>query len=585
LPLPVRKFSDRQDRIRLIVCPTNDTKTALKGGFCATIRNLGKEPKMIKRIFHSKTKNFTSAAFLIAVSTILSGLLGLLRDRFLAGTFGAGETLDIYFAAFRIPDLVQGIFIAGGIGVAFLPLFSEEIKKGKDKAFLFANNLLNTSLVFLLLVCFLLFLLVPKLLVFIAPGFSPEQRIQTVSLTRLMLLSPILFGLSSVFSGILQFFNRFFVYSLAPILYNLGIIFGILFFVPLFGISGLAIGVILGALIHFLIQVPSALRLGYDYKRIFDLKNYRLKKVSRLMIPSSLGAGFIQLNLVAMTAISSTLSSGSIAIFNLVKNLQSLPIGIVGVPFAIAAFPALAKSWTEKNKEKFSIQFSLALRQILFLIIPLSLLFFLLRGQIVRIVLSTGLWGWQETRLAAACLGIFSFSIFGLALTAFFRKGFYSIQETRIPMTTEGINLFLNVSLSLFFLFLLESSASFKQIISQLFYLEGVEDIRIIALPLALSFSSVFQTFLLLGSLVKKAKIGELKKIFSSLKKIIFLTILMGFGIWLGLKLLAVFFSFQTFWPILFETIFSCLVGGFIYLVGALVLNLPELKNLKDSIF
>ncbi len=536
---------------------------------------------MLQKILKSKTKNFTLAACILASSTLLSGLLGLLRDRLLAGTFGAGETLDIYFVAFRIPDFVQAVLVAGGIGATFLPIFSEEFRKSKEKAIAFANNLLNCSFLFLIIVCLLLSIFTPFLLKIVAPGFNADQIGKAVSLTRIMFLSPILFGLSLIFSGILQYFDRFLAYGFAPILYNVGIIFGIIFLVPIFGIYGLPLGVVLGALAHLLIQIPSARESGYCYQRILNLKNYRLKRVLYLMAPSAIGFAFVQLNLMAMTALSSVLSSGSIAIFNFARNIQGIPVGLLGAPFAIAIFPVLSRNWAAQEKEKFWHNFSFVLRQIIFLVMPLSFFIFMLRAQIIRIVLGTGLWGWRETRLTAACLGVFSMSIIFSSLIIFLRKAFYAIQETKVPTLIEGITFFLNISLCLLFLFILRPSTILSETVERFLRLEGIEDIRVVAFPLAVGLSTLSQSILLFYLFIRKTAQPGLAKIFSYLGNIIFLTLLSGGAIWLSLRALVVVFSSETFWGIFFQTGIAFLAGLLVYLGGALVLNLPELESLK----
>jgi len=186
------------------------------------------------QILNSQTRSVTFAAFLIAVSAGISGFLALLRDGLLAGTFGVWSETNSYFAAFRINDFFYNLFIVGGLVVAFLPLFAEYQSKGKGKAWEMTNYVLNFFLFLLLLTALFIFIFAPQLAKIIAPGFSIEEKAQTANLVRVMILSPIFFGLSSVFSGVLQYFNRFFIYSLAPILYNLGIIFGILFFFSTF---------------------------------------------------------------------------------------------------------------------------------------------------------------------------------------------------------------------------------------------------------------------------------------------------------------------------------------------------------------
>ena len=328
---------------------------------------------MFNRFFNSQTKTVTSAAGILAISYLISGFLGLFRDRLLAGRFGASLELDVYFAAFRIPDFVYNIIILGGLIVAFLPLFSEYFSQKKSEAWQMTNYILNAFLFFLISISLILFILTPWLIDWIFPGFGPEAKKIAIPLTRLLFLSPIFFGISNLLSGILQYFNRFFVYSLTPILYNLGIIFGILFLAPKFGIFGVGMGVIFGAFCHMAIQIPAARNCGFSYQFLFNLRYPALKRIFKLMIPRVFGVAAQQINLIVITALASMISAGSIAIFNFSNNLQSLPIGIIGASFAVAIFPTLSRTWAEGKREEFIEKFSSVFRQILFLTIPISL--------------------------------------------------------------------------------------------------------------------------------------------------------------------------------------------------------------------
>ena len=199
------------------------------------------------------------------------------------------------------------------------------------------RSALNCFLVLLIVISALLAIFAPYLIKFIIPGFSKENMDLAVSLTRIMFLSPILLGISSIFSGILHYFNKFLVYSLSPILYNLGIIIGILFFLPAFGLRGLAFGVILGAGLHWIIQIPAAKSSGYRYSFIFNFKNSGLVKIFKLIIPRTVGSAAYHINLIVVTAIASTLTAGSITVFNFSNNLQYFPLGLIGISFALAS--------------------------------------------------------------------------------------------------------------------------------------------------------------------------------------------------------------------------------------------------------
>lgn len=536
------------------------------------------------KVFNSQTKTITSAAVLLALSALISRFLGLLRDRLLAGSFGAGEILDVYFAAFRIPDFVYGILITGGITAVFLPVFSQYFKKSERQGWELTNNVLNCFLVFLILICALGAIFTPFLVKLIAPGFSPENKDLTVRLTRFMFLSPIFFGLSSIFSGILHYFNRFFAYSLAPILYNLGIIFGILFLSPIFGIWGVVYGVILGAFFHWIVQIPAAKNSGFFYLPCFNFKHPGLKRISKLMIPRVIGTAAYHINLIVVTAIASTLVSGSISIFNFSNNLQYFPIGIIGISFALASFPALSQAWAAKNKEKFLESFSSVFRQILFLIIPISALFFILRAQIVRLILGTGQFSWLDTRLTAACLGVFCFGIFAFAFIPFLARIFYSFQDTKTPVLIGLVSMGLSIILCFLFVKLLGFPNFFQKFTIDFLKLKGIKNIAVIGLPLALSLSGIFQFSLLLIILVQKLGNIRFNEIRNSFWKIIVSTLFTGFSSYLVLQVMANFVNMQTFLGVFFQTIAASFVGILVYILITSLLKSPEIKTIKSSL-
>ncbi len=541
---------------------------------------------MFSKIFNSQTKTITFAAILLAASVLISRILGLVRDRLLAGTFGAGEELDIYFAAFRVPDFVYGILIMGGVSAVFLPVFSEYFEKkngqgekGED-AWKFTNNLLNCFLILLISLCSILAVFTPWLINLIAPGFSAESKEMTISLTRIMFLSPIFFGISSIFSGILHYFDRFFAYSLAPILYNLGIIFGILFLVPHYGLYGLAYGVILGSLLHLLIQLPAAKKSGYKYSAILNFKNFGLTKLFKLMIPRTIGAAAYHINLIVITAIASTLTIGSITIFNFANNLQYFPIGLIGVSFSIAAFPALSKSWASGLKEDFLRVFSTTFCQIIFLVIPISFLMFILRAQIVRLILGSGEFGWLETRLTAASLGIFSLGIFASALVPFLARVFYSFQNTKTPVLISLVSMALNLCLCFLFVHLLQNFNALQLTMADILKLHSIRDFSVLGLPLALSISAIFQLCLLLIFLRKKMSGFQTRHILKSFIKVLAASFLMALVAYLFLLFGAEIVNTKTTLGILLQTLLACTAACIAYILIHLFFKSREMNDI-----
>lgn len=464
---------------------------------------------MFAKIFNFQTKTIQSAAIILAASSLVSRFLGLIRDRLLASTFGASSDLDVYFAAFRIPDFIYNILIAGGIVVAFIPLFSEYFLKDKKEAWEFTNNVLNVFLFFLVLISLVISIFAPFLIKIITPGFTSQQISLTALLTRILFLSPIFLGLSSVFSGVLQYSNRFLAYSLAPVLYNLGIIFGIIFLAPISGVLGVTLGVIMGAFLHFAVQIPSVINAGFSYKPILSLRDPKIKRVFYLMVPRTFGVAAPQINLMVVTAIASGLSVGSLSIFTFANNLQQFPMGLIGIPLAVAAFPALSQAWAAQKKEEFFKKFSETFRKILFVIIPLSFLIFVLRDWIIKIILRTGRFGEEAAGLAAASLGLFALGIFASTLIPLLLRAFFALQDTKTPTIISLIAMALNIFLCLGFVKILSYPNFFQSFIKSIFSLQRSGDISVIGLPLAFSIDSILQFILLMVFLLRRINVKK----------------------------------------------------------------------------
>jgi len=286
----------------------------------------------------------------------------------------------------------------------------------------------------LVVICFVLMIFTPWLIRLIAPGFSSEKLSLTVQLTRIMFLSPFFLGLSAIFGGILQSFRRFLIYSLAPIMYNLGIIFGVLFLVKPFGLLGLAYGVILGAFLHLIIQIPTTYLCGFRWKPVLDFKFEGVKRVFKMMPPRIVSLALSQITLIIMTALASLLAIGSITVYNFAYNIWSFPLGVFGISFSLAVFPELSKEVKRKNIPGFVKIFSATIKKILLFIIPSSILFFVLRKQIVMIILGVSQFGIEDIIITSQTLGYFSIGLFAEALVLLSLRGFFAFEDTKTPL-------------------------------------------------------------------------------------------------------------------------------------------------------
>jgi len=517
---------------------------------------------MIRKILNKQSYTITGAAIIIGAASFVSRIIGMVRDRLFAHHFGAGDVMDAYYAAFKIPDLVYNLLIVGALSAGFIPVFIELLTRDKKEAWRVTNAIINILGILLTIICGLLVIFTPQFLEFLVPGFSGEKFAMTVMLTRIMFLSPILLGISSVVSGVLQSFKAFLIYSLTPIMYNLGIIAGIIFFVPIFGIKGLAYGVILGAFLHLIVQVPFLIQYGFKYQALLLWKNKYVRKIGLIMIPRTLGMATRQINFLAITIIASTLASGSLAIFSFADNLQSVPAGIVGVSFGIAIFPTLARLAAKNDSKNISKQISETTKQILFLIIPLTIIFLLLRAQIVRVVLGTGEFDWKATILTANALAFFSISLFAQSLIPMLARTFYALQDTWTPFFVGIISAGINIAVAIY--------------LSKTY--------GIIGLVGAYSLSMIIQMSLLW--ILLRHKLGTLHetKVITTLLKISIAAFFMALTTQLLKYPLANMVNMQKFWGILTQGFVASTAGLLVYGFICNQLKLREIKLFQESL-
>ena len=517
----------------------------------------------ISKIWSKETSNVTAAAFLIGFASLASRVAGLVRDRLLAGHFGAGDALDAYYAAFRLPDFFYQLIVLGALSAGFIPVFTEYLEKhGHAEAWKLAEKVFTTISLILGGVCLVLALFADKIVPWTVPGFSGEKLALTVTLSRILLISTFTLGLSAVMGGVLQATRRFVAFSLAPVLYNVGIIIGIIGFTPSFGVAGVAYGVVLGAGLHFLVQALVAVPMGF--KRILppSFKDSGVRQILKLMVPRIAGLAAQQVNLIALLILASSLESGSISVFNLANNLQYVPIGLIGISFAVAAFPAFSKYAALKDMEGLRQSFLTTTRKILFFIVPSTAIMLLLRAQIVRLVLGAGVFDWTATIRTSDVLAIFVLSLIAQSMIPLAARVFYAMQDTKTPLYVSLASLVANVGLAL--------------LLQKPFGIVG----------LAAAFTiDAFVQFLVLWYLLRR-RFGHLdsRDVGVSLTKIILASIaLFGFG-WLARQAVGTVFHLRTFWEVALQAFAAIVVGGGAFYLVASLLRIDELRDFMNTV-
>lgn len=401
-----------------------------------------------RRLFTQESSGIAASAFVIGAASLLSRLLGMIRDRLLAGHFGAGIELDAYYAAFRIPDTLFNLFIAGALSAGFIPLFSEYLEqRSEEEAWKLAAQVLTVLTTLMGIVAFIFFVVAPWVIPLFTHGFSPQGVQLTISMSRIMALSPILLGISGVMGAILQAKQRFTAFALAPVFYNLGIIIGIVFFAPVLGILGVAWGVALGSFLHACIQTWPAVQLGLRGVGCRPWWGEGVSRLFLLMIPRTASLAVTQLNLLIILSLASSLSVGSVAVFTLATNIQSLPFGLIGVSVAVAAFPVLSQTVNQGSQQAFSDVLRRQLAWLWFLLVPTTILFYLLAPAIIRVVLGTGKFDHEQIVRTAQVLRILVLALPAQSIVALFVRAFYAKKNTWKPflvsLVAEGVNLVL----------------------------------------------------------------------------------------------------------------------------------------------
>lgn len=403
-----------------------------------------------------QTKNggrVISAALILGVSSLASDLVALVRERVFTASFGAGDTFDIFVAAFRVPDLVFNLIVIGALSAAFIPLFTDKLVnnkgKGNKSAFDFSLSVLNSMLVAVSALMALFALLAPVIIPLITPGFTGEKLELTIMLSRVVALQPILLTISFVFSGVLNSFQRFVAYAVAPILYNCGVILGAVLFYPWLGVTGLGWGVVLGAAFHMLVQFPSVLKTGWRWKPVLAAWSADMKALWVMMVPRTFALAAQQINLLIATIIGSLLLSGSISALYLANNVQFLPISLFGIAFAQAAFPTMAEQIARKRTKDFVRTLTSTIRYVLFFVIPASIFLFLLRAQIVRVLFGGGAFDWEDTILTFQTLGWLSVGVFAQSLLPLLTRAFYVQRKILVPVVASVISILVNTGLAL----------------------------------------------------------------------------------------------------------------------------------------
>lgn len=531
--------------------------------------------KIIRNIAHSPN-SLRGAAGLLIVTLFLSNILGVVRNYFLTRYLPI-QSLDIYYAAFRLPDLVFNLLILGAIASAFIPVFTGYLaNKDEDSAWHIANSVLTLAISTLAIALIALYFLMPLIIHLVVPNFTDIEQRETIRIARIFLLSPLFFGVSYVLGGILNSSQRFFAYSIAPLVYNLSIISAAALLAPLFPrgdsrqLTVVAVGVVFGAFLHMLIQVPSVRHMGMRFRWIFDYRHQAVRRIGKLMIPRTIGLGANQLMLVVFTALASAIP-GAVSYFNLANDIQTMPTVVFGTSFATAIFPALSAAASRQDDINFSNYLTRTVNIIIALLIPFTVGIILLRVGIVQMLLGFNL---SHVINTANTLAMFSLSLIASGLIPLFSRAFYAKQDTRTPMIASVIAIIISIAVALL-----------SPIISDTLISLGIARGAILrgAPGLAFGFSVgvFFNAVYLYLVLRRRYSIFNLRSILRLSFKVIFASIVMGLVIYFMSHLFTNWFDVQNSRIGVFsQVIVSSLFGIIAYLGLSRTLGIKEVRAL-----
>ena len=528
-----------------------------------------------KKIFLSEQTSILSAAAVIMVMTLASQVLGIFRQRILLHFFSPSDA-SLFFAAFRLPDLTFEVLIYGMFSSAFIPVFTKYLKQDEKEAWDTASRVVNICLILFGFFAILIGVFADKLYGLVAPGYNPEQIHVIANIARIMFFAQGIFVISYVLTSVLESLRRFLIPALAPLLYNLGLIFGILVLSPHIGLMGPAVGVVIGALIHLLIQLPLSVQLGFRFTRSIR-PTVGVKSIAKLAAPRLLDLSFQQVAETAVLYFASLISIPSYAYFTLASSLQAAPVRLFGTSLAKAALPTLTRE--SEDLEKFKNILFKTVYQIFFLIAPVVAMFIVLRIPTVRILFGTSIFDWSSTVETGMVLSAFAIGIPFQTYVAMLARGFYALHDTKTPVIISVVG---------------DSCI----VIGDLILIAGFK-LPVWALAASFSFGAFVETIILLVVLRNKLKNFSIFGIILPMFKTLVAAVVSGAVMYYLLKFFDKWVPIKISRPIAFEkfvldtrytvnliilTLLVGIAGLIVYIIVSLILKSEELKGIVDAI-
>lgn len=513
-----------------------------------------------------------TAAIVLASSTLVSALLGIFRDRWLNSmyydTYPAG--LDAYTAAFTVPDFLYFIITSGALAVTFIPVFNQRLVAGNKKS---AWELSTSTLNFLALISFIasIFIMVfadPLVRYIVAPGLNEQSMPLAINMMRVIAINPFLFSISTVLSSMQQAVKRFVFYAIAPALYNVGIIVGILVFtngINIFGwqifeggIMGVAIGVVFGALLQLFASIIGMVGIGFQYNFKIYWKNQGFRTVLKLLPTRSADQSIDYVMSILNTNLASRMGEQAIRAYQQAASLKSMPVNLIGVAISTAFFPKLSEDAASEDIEKFTDTFKQSLSTIVWISLPVAIIAFFIRGYVVNFIKNGG-----DPKIASV-LGSFVIAIFFQSVFHIASRGFYARQNTKIPLILSVVSFAVQLVFALIF-----SASGFGP--------EG--------LAYALSISALVEVLLLLIILNKQMK-GKIfdKTMISSLTRILIASAIAGMASYAMTKIMPLRAADNSFLSTFPKFCVICAVSLLVYIGACVALKIEEVRPVINKV-
>lgn len=404
-----------------------------------------------------RSRRLAGAAMLVMIGFVLSRVLGLVREMAIGAAFGTSGALDAYRTAFLLPDILFTLFAGGALASAFIPTFTSYLARGdEDTAWVVASSVFNLAAVALAAAAGALLVAAPWIVPWVVPGYDPARQALTVDLVRIMLVSPVVFGLSGIIMGVLNSTGRFALPALAPAAYNAAIIGGALLGMQMFPAEAqvaqraqvLAASVSVGAGLHLVVQLPGLIRQRMPYRLAMRVRHPGVLEVGRLMAPRVLGLGMTQLNFLVNNVLGSLLVEGSVAALGYAWLLTMMPLGIFAMAISTVVFPTMAELFATDRLDELRATLRRGLGLILYLTIPASVGLVALREPLIRLLFQRGEFTATSTEMVSWALGFYALGLFAHATLEIGTRCFYALHDTWTPVLVGVGSVVVNVVLS-----------------------------------------------------------------------------------------------------------------------------------------